>query len=68
MVAAQELSELEEIISFQQLSRMNNGMQHHTSNWSNAKHACLHLLSVWQQRLNGCHVDAEVYSSILAVR
>jgi FKBP12-rapamycin complex-associated protein len=68
MVALQELSELEEIISFQQLSRMNNGMQHHTSNWSDAKHACQHLLSVRQQRLIGCHIDAEVHSSILAVR
>jgi FKBP12-rapamycin complex-associated protein len=68
MVAAQELSELEEIISFRQQSRLNNGMQHHTSNRSDAKHARQHLLSVWQRRLDGCRVDAEVHSSIIAVR
>ena len=68
MVAAQELSELEEIISFRQQSRLNNVTQHHTSYRSDAKHARQHLLNVWQQRLDGCRIDAEVYSSILAVR
>jgi FKBP12-rapamycin complex-associated protein len=68
MVAAQELSELEEIISFRQLeSRLNNGAQHHP-NRHDATHARKHLLSVWRRRLDGCRVDAEVHASILAVR
>ncbi len=69
MVAAQELSELEEIISFRQLEmRTNSGPQLHVANRPNITHARKHLLNVWRQRLNGCRVDAKVHSSILAVR
>lgn len=68
MVSAQELSELEEIISFRQLEmRMNSGMKH-AANRPDATLARQHLLNVWRQRLDGCRVDAEVHSSILAVR
>ena len=69
MVDAQELSELEEIISFRQLEmRVNDGMKLHAANGTDAMHAKEHLLNVWRQRLDGCRVDAEVHSSILAVR
>jgi len=69
MVDAQELSELEEIVSYRQFEmRMNNGMNLHTANRPDANLARQHLLNVWRQRLNGCRVDAEVHSSILAVR
>lgn len=69
MVAAQELSELEEIISYRQFEmRMNSGSQLHVANRPNATQARKHLLTVWRQRLNGCRVDAKVHSSIMAVR
>lgn len=69
MVAAQELSELEEIISYRQFEmRTSSGTQLHVANRPNAAHARKHLLNVWRQRLNGCRVDAKVHSSIMAVR
>ena len=69
MVAAQELSELEEIISYRQFEMRTNSETHfRVANHSNATHARKHLLNVWRQRLNGCRVDAKVHSSIMAVR
>lgn len=69
MVVAQELSELEEIISYRNFEmRANSGTQLHVANRPNAAHARKHLLNVWRQRLNGCRVDAKVHSSIMAVR
>ncbi len=69
MVVAQELSELEEIISYRQFEmRTNSGTHLHVANHLNATHARKHLLNVWRQRLNGCRVDAKVHSSIMAVR
>ena len=69
MVAAQELSELEEIISFRQFEmRTNSGRMLHEANRPDETHAREHLINVWRQRLDGCRVDAEVHSSILAVR
>jgi len=64
MVAAQELSELEEIITYRQLeARLNKGKIHPA-----VTHARQHLLNVWRRRLDGCRIDAEVHSSILGVR
>jgi len=70
MVDAQELSELEEIISFRQFEkRKEDGKKLHSSaNHSDTSNAREHLLNVWRQRLDGCRVDADVHSSILAVR
>mmetsp|Transcript_20902 Transcript_20902/g.45314 ORF Transcript_20902/g.45314 Transcript_20902/m.45314 type:complete len:3366 (+) Transcript_20902:339-10436(+) len=69
MVSAQLLSELEEIISFRQFEmRTNSGIKLHAANRPDAKQARQHLLNVWRQRLDGCRIDAEVHSSILAVR
>ena len=69
MVAAQELSELEEIIAYRQVEmRTNSETLLHVANRSNGKHARKHLLNVWRQRLNGCRIDAKVHSSIMAVR
>mmetsp|Transcript_15877 Transcript_15877/g.34220 ORF Transcript_15877/g.34220 Transcript_15877/m.34220 type:complete len:1759 (+) Transcript_15877:5883-11159(+) len=71
MVAAQELSELEEIVSFRQFEmRTNSEIKLHATNRHDEKQARQrqHLLDVWRQRLDGCRVDAEVHSSILAVR
>lgn len=70
MVSAQELSELEEIISFRQFEmRRNSGIKLHASaNLPDEEQARQHLLDVWRKRLDGCRVDAEVHSSILAVR
>jgi FKBP12-rapamycin complex-associated protein len=64
MVAAQELSELEEIITYRQLeARLNKGKTHPA-----VTQARQHLLNVWRRRLDGCRIDAEVHSSILGVR
>ncbi|EED89568.1 phosphatidylinositol 3-kinase (PI3K)-like protein [Thalassiosira pseudonana CCMP1335] len=69
MVAAQTLSELEEIISYRQFEiRTFNGAHLHAANRPDATVAKNHLLDVWRRRLDGCRVDAEVHSSILAVR
>ena len=69
MVSAQELSELEEIISFRQFEqRSNSSNRLHASNSPDLALSRQHLLGVWRQRLDGCRVDAEVHSSILAVR
>ncbi len=45
------------------------GLAHlHSANRPDEKQARQHLLDVWRRRLDGCRVDAEVHSSILAVR
>lgn len=70
MVTAQTLAELEEIIDFKKIENDFAGgpAHHHPANSPNAKGARERLLSVWRDRLNGCRMDAEVHSSILAVR
>ncbi|KAL7543713.1 hypothetical protein ACHAXR_013532 [Thalassiosira sp. AJA248-18] len=69
MVASQGLSELEEIIQFRQFEmRKNSGRRRHVANSPDVALGRQHLLGVWRQRLDGCRVDAEVHSSILAVR
>ena len=69
MVAAQTLSELEEIVSFRQFElRKNSFARIHTTGPIEIKKARQHLINVWRQRLDGCRVDAEVHSEILAVR
>ena len=68
MVAAQTLSELEEIVSFRQFERSAAHTRLHTTGPSETKKARQHLTDVWRRRLNGCRVDAEVHSEILAVR
>ena len=44
------------------------GTHLHSANRPDEKQARQHLLGVWRRRLDGCRVDAEVHSSILAVR
>jgi len=70
MVAAQTLTELEEVINYRQFEiRTMEGLAHlHSANRPDEKQARQHLLDVWRRRLDGCRVDAEVHSSILAVR
>lgn len=67
MVAAQTLSELEEIVSFRQFE-LRAKHRLHTTGPLETKKARQHLTDVWRRRLNGCRVDAEVHSEILAVR
>ncbi|KAL7500860.1 hypothetical protein ACHAWT_010361 [Skeletonema menzelii] len=67
MVAAQRLSELEEIVSFRQFE-LRAKHRLHTTGPLETKKARQHLTDVWRRRLNGCRVDAEVHSEILAVR
>ena len=71
LVAAQNLSELEEIINFRQLEDRRNvevEQLHGLKATHGEKRERQHLLNVWRQRLDGCRVDAEVHASILAVR
>ena len=69
MVTAQTLAELEEIV---ELRKGENNLKnnHHRNPFSGAdvSEARDRLLSVWRNRLAGCRFDAEVHSSILAVR
>lgn len=59
----------EEIINFRQFEmRTSQRARLHAANRPNEKEARDHLLEVWRRRLDGCRVDAEVHSSILAVR
>eukprot|EP00985_Skeletonema_marinoi_P034756 scaffold44750_cov204-Skeletonema_marinoi.AAC.1 len=67
MVAAQTLSELEEIVSFRQFE-LRAKHRLHTTGPLETKKARQHLTDVWRKRLDGCRVDAEVHSEILAVR
>lgn len=69
MVSAMTLSELEEIITFRQFEDRTSQRSHlHAVNRPNETAARDHLLEVWRSRLDGCRVDAEVHSSILAIR
>jgi FKBP12-rapamycin complex-associated protein len=69
MVTAQTLAEMEEIVEFRKLEeRARAGVNRHPANRPNASEARMRLLSVWRDRLAGCRLDAEVHSSILAVR
>ena len=69
MVTAQTLAEMEEIIELQKLEEQSLGGSHrHPANKPNTGKARQRLLKVWGQRLGGCRADAEVHSSILAVR
>jgi serine/threonine-protein kinase mTOR len=69
MVTAQTLAEMEEIVEFRKVEeRSKVGSNRHPINRPNEDDAKDRLLSVWRERLAGCRVDAEVHSSILAVR
>jgi FKBP12-rapamycin complex-associated protein len=69
MVTAQTLAEMEEIVEFRKLEKgSRGGAHHHPANRLNVTAARNRLLSVWRARLAGCRIDAEVHSSILAVR
>eukprot|EP00934_Nitzschia_sp_Nitz4_P000121 Nitzschia sp. Nitz4//scaffold14_size191712//162960//172475//NITZ4_001752-RA/size191712-snap-gene-0.144-mRNA-1//1//CDS//3329537014//121//frame0 len=69
MVTAQTLAEMEEIIDFKKLydDSSNNGDRFSIMG-TEAQEARNRLLSVWRDRLAGCRMDADVHSSILAVR
>lgn len=60
MVSAQLLSEMEEIIQLRMLEE--------NSKPTESTRARADLISVWRKRLKGCRLDAETYSSIMAVR
>jgi FAT domain len=69
MVTAQNLAELEEVVEFRMMEeQVNTNMLRHPTNRHSVAEARKKLLSVWRQRLGGCQSDAEVHSSILAVR
>jgi hypothetical protein len=69
MVTAQTLSEMEEIISYRMLEeRYAASANRHPVNRPDKDKARTELLSIWSDRLAGCREDADVYSSILAVR
>ncbi|CAB9503979.1 protein kinase mTOR [Seminavis robusta] len=69
MVTAQTLAEMEEIIELQKLEeRSRSAFHRHPANTPNTNEARLRLQKVWRERLAGCRADAEVHSSILAVR
>lgn len=69
MVTAQTLSEMEEIVSFRKLEDRAIASAHqHPANRADADEAKQELLSIWKRRIAGCRVDADVHSSILAVR
>jgi hypothetical protein len=69
MVTAQTLAEMEEIVEFRKIEeRSKVGAHQHPVNRPDEDKARQRLLSVWRERLAGCRVDAEVHSSILAVR
>jgi FKBP12-rapamycin complex-associated protein len=61
--------QLEEIIQFRQFETRTAQRAHlHSANKPDEKEARNHLIDVWRSRLDGCRVDAEVHSSILAIR
>jgi hypothetical protein len=69
MVTAQTLAEMEEIIALRKLEeRAQISIHQHPANKEDEKDARCRLISLWRKRLGGCRVDAEVHSSILAVR
>jgi FKBP12-rapamycin complex-associated protein len=60
---------MEEIIEYRKVEKDLQASAHrHPANFPNCDEARERLLSVWRERLAGCRVDAEVHSSILAVR
>jgi len=69
MVTAQTLAEMEEIIAYMKLEdRAASDVHRHEANKQDPKDSRKRLLEVWRKRLAGCRVDAEVHSSIVAVR
>lgn len=69
MVTAQTLAELEEVIEYNKIEKGSQEVTHsHPANYVDPAEARERLLSVWRERLAGCRVDADVHSSILAVR
>jgi len=69
MVTAQILAEMEEIISFRQLEERSKCYEDiHIANREDEKEARERLINLWRKRLAGCRADAEVHSSVLAVR
>ncbi len=69
MVTAQTLAEMEEVISFRQMEERAKASSHqHPANRNDFDESRKQLVSLWRKRLAGCRVDAEVHSSILAVR
>jgi serine/threonine-protein kinase mTOR len=69
MVSAQTLAELEEIIEYLKIKRTSqSGALRHPASGPDLSNSRKLLLSVWRDRLAGCRVDAEVHSSIMAVR
>ncbi|KAG7341979.1 phosphatidylinositol 3- and 4-kinase [Nitzschia inconspicua] len=69
MVTAQTLAELEEIIDYLKAEKtFQVGALRHSAMGQEISESREHLLSVWRDRLAGCRVDAEVHSSIMAVR
>ena len=69
MVTAQTLAEMEEIIEYRKLEeRAKAATSCHPANKDDESEARNQLLAVWLRRLAGCRVDAEVHSSIIAVR
>ena len=69
MVTAQTLAEMEEIIEYRKIEKGTETSSHrHPANRPDSEEARENLLRVWRDRLAGCRVDAEVHSSILAVR
>jgi FKBP12-rapamycin complex-associated protein len=69
MVTAQTLAEMEEIITYRKLEeRAKAGLHRHPANKDDEVESRRQLVSLWRKRLAGCRVDAEVHSSIMAVR
>ena len=69
MVEAQILAEMEEIITFRKLEgRAAVSTHRHPVNRDDEVVAKRRLLSLWKKRWNGCRVDSDVHSKILAVR
>jgi len=69
MVISQILAEMEEIIDFRKLEgRAKAGTHRHPANREDSIKARQQLLSVWRKRLSGCRLDAEIHSTIFAVR
>jgi len=69
LVTAQTLSELEEIIEFLKLeSKAKEGKHRHGPTVEDVSAARQKLHATWRKKLVGCRVDAEVHSSIIAVR
>ena len=60
---------MEEIIEYRKIEeRSRQGSHLHPANRPSHVDARQRLLSVWRDRLAGCRLDAEVHSSVLAVR